>query len=60
MPLYYVTVEQAKSWRLTIEAKDEVEAQEKAIDELEFVEPDLTFEPEVVDCEEVKRGVNEW
>lgn len=60
MPDYYVTVEKVQLWNLTIQAKTNEEAQEKAIDELDFCLPDTEFAPEILECEEVVRGVNEW
>jgi hypothetical protein len=60
MAQFYVTVEQTKSWNLTIEAENEVQAQEKAVEEIAFEQPDYIYSPEVTDCEEVKRAVNEW
>jgi len=60
MPQYYLTVQKTKVYNLTIDAETEAEAQEKAIDELQFVRSDFELEPEVVECVEVVRGVNEW
>lgn len=59
MKQFYVTVEKVQTWKLTVEADDRADAEEKAIDEAVFCEPDQSY-LEVPFCEEVKRVQNEF
>jgi hypothetical protein len=55
MSSYYVTVEQVQTWNLTIDAMSGAEAEEIAVNERLFSEPD-TEDVSIVVCDEVKKG----
>lgn len=60
MSLWYVKVEQIACWNISVEAENEEEAQEKAIDELAFCKEDYILAPEITLCEKVKDDDDDW
>jgi hypothetical protein len=55
---YYVTIEKKQAWRVTVQAEDELDAMDAALEStFEDDEPDYTGPPEVTYVEEVNRFV---
>lgn len=54
MPWFRVQVEQTEVWNIGVEAESREQAEEIALSEIDYVDSDYTYEPEVVLIEEAK------